>query len=822
MDAGGAIRKPWLNLVNSLKKSTVEELRQREEQLRRIIRDNGITYNVYDDPDGANRPWMMDLLPVVFEHSEWQWLENALAQRVFLLNYILQDAYGRQNLLEYGVLPPSLVLGNPGFLRPLHGHQPRKGRFIHVYAADLARSPDGRWWVLADRVEASSGIGYAMENRFISGRVMPDHFRRAGVQRLSPFFEKFNESFAALAPRNKDNPRIVYLTPGPANETYFEQSFLARNLGYPLVEGADLTVRNNQVYLKTISGIQPVDVIIRRVDSVYCDPLELRDDSLLGIPGLVNAVRLGNVAIANALGAGLCETPALMAFLPNLSKRVLGESLKLPSVATWWCGQESELNYVLEHLKDLVVKPTFFGSNQPSLFGPLMSTAELSNARDLIRKQPSMWCAQELVAQATTPVMSAAGLEPRNFLLRVFMVAANGTYTLMPGGLTRIAAGDHPYSVSMQQGGGSKDTWVLAPKDVKAEEPAPLAHMMGTVQIHRAAPDLPSRVADNLYWLGRYMERAENHARISRLLLNTVAEEIEVTSLTQLMPILQTLISDERYEQFIAKADGEHSFDDWDRLLAEAIGDKDNPGSLESLIRHVQRTAGSVKERLSNDTWQMLGRFQSLSTRGNMRKNGVDLFSLVDETLIVLAGISGLAMENMTRGYGWIFLDLGRRMERGVNLCTLMRGCLEREVPNMDSVLYKLLICADSTITYRRRYLTQITMAPVLDLLIFDPANPRSVQFQVDQLRAHIEELPHRRSDSPPTAIDRLAIKLFSNLGLNDARELTAKDSTGLHAKLDAFLYELVEDFYGLSEYLAQHYFAHAKSALSTHSLQKP
>lgn len=812
LDENGEVRSAWRTVEEGLRNIGPEELRRRVDYLHRVIRDNGITYNVYGQEDGTHRPWMMDVLPLAVSHEEWSWLEDALVQRVSLLNEILADAYGPQRLLAEGHLPRSLVLGNPGFLRPVHGFSPAHGRYIHIYAADLARSPDGRWWVLNDRLEAASGIGYALENRVISSRVLPDLFRQAGVHRLQAFLKQFCDSFEALVPGGVENPRIVFLTPGPANETYFEQSFLARNLGYPLVEGADLTVRDERVFLKTISGTQQVHVIIRRVDADFCDPLELRSDSLLGVPGLINAMRRGNVAIANVPGCSLLETAAFPAFLPTLCQQLRSEPLKIPSVATWWCGQPREKTYVIENLSSLVIKPTFRKAGGRSIFGPSLNEQQRADLTRLIEAFPENYCAQELVAQATAPVLAEGGAVPRHFLVRVFMVPFRNRWALMPGGLTRVAPKADDVSVSMQQGGESKDTWVLLPPRSQDDD-APALTEESPVPIVRESDDLPSRLADNLFWLGRYVERGETLARVLRVLVNTFTEEAELENQLAAVPLFGCFLP---YDEVATLTEDDPPGVDFlriDQLLARQIWGLDYPGSLRDVMQRIEMTAYSVKERLSEDTWNLIARLRALMQGAGSEPSLLKRANYLDfEALLgLIGGVKGLLGENMTRGDGWVFLDIGRRVEGAISMLLLLRAMTIVVRPREEAVLGKLLACCDSLLTYRRRYLTRIQLKPALDLLLLDRDNPRSVSFLADQIEHHLGALPHRKQPGPIGALDRASAKLQLSLKLCDLDALCERLADGERPDLDAHLTALTSDLMTLSEELGRFYFALAE-----------
>ena len=466
-----------------------------------------------------DRPWNLDAIPLMIPPSEWSQLEAGLIQRARLLNLILADLYGPQQLLRGGQIPPALVFANPGFWRPCHGVRVSGNTYLHLLAVDLARGPDGEWWVISDRTQAPSGAGYSLENRIVMAETFPDLFREFQVKRLASFFRSFRDTLLRLSPVTRDNPRVVLLTPGPFNETYFEHSYLARYLGFTLVQGGDLTVRDSRVFLKTLEGLKPVDVILRRVDDSFCDPIELRSDSFLGVAGLVEAVRAGNVTVANALGSGLIETSAFMPFFPGLSRRMLGEDLKLPSVATWWCGQPEALRYVLDNLDFLVIKPAFPSKGMEPVFGGKLGADERSRLIARIRESPHEFAGQELLNLSTVPVWSEEhGLTPRRVVLRVYLAAAGDSWVVMPGGLARVSPSIDTPVVSMQRGGGSKDTWVLSdgPVDtfsLQRPRDVPVELNRGVVS------DLPSRAADHIFWLGRYAERSEHLARVLRCIL---------------------------------------------------------------------------------------------------------------------------------------------------------------------------------------------------------------------------------------------------------------------------------------------------------------
>src|ERR1700691_350937 len=523
--APGVLRPHWDVFINSLSSLGGKELAHRWQTARQRIRENGVTYNVYGDPLGTDRPWNLDAIPLMIPPSEWSQLEAGLIQRAHLLNLILVDLYGPQRLLHSGQLPPALVFANPGFWRPCHGVRVSGDTYLHLLAVDLARGPDGEWWVISDRTQAPSGAGYSLENRIVMAETFPDLFREFQVKRLASFFSSFRETLLRLSPVARDNPRVVLLTPGPFNETYFEHSYLARYLGFTLVQGGDLTVRDNRVFLKRLAGLKQVDVILRRLDDSFCDPIELRSDSYLGVAGLVEAVRAGNVAVANALGSGLIETSAFMPFLPGLCRRMLGEDMKLPAAATWWCGQPQALRYVLDNLDFLVIKPAFPSTGKEPVFGGKLDPDDRSRLSARIRENPHEFAGQELLSLSTAPVWSEEnGLAPRRVVLRVYLAAEGDSWIVIPGGLARASSSIDTPVVSMQRGGGSKDTWVLSdgPVDtfsLQTPRDLPVTLIRGSIS------ELPSRAADHIFWLGRYAERSEHLARMLRCILVRLTHE---------------------------------------------------------------------------------------------------------------------------------------------------------------------------------------------------------------------------------------------------------------------------------------------------------
>lgn len=797
-------------LYDALDRLGPGELTSRWENARRTIRDNGVTYNVYGDPAGSDRPWTLDMVPFAINAEEWIRIEAGLVQRARLLNTVLADLYGPMRLVEDGILPPSLVHANPAFLRPCHGIQLPGGVHLHLLAVDLARSPDGEWRVLSDRAQAPSGAGYALENRIVLSRSLPEAFRECRVPQLSAFFRAHRDGLAQLAPPLTRDPRVVLLTPGPLNETYFEHAYLARYLGFTLVEGGDLTCRDGRVFLKTLDGLQPVDVVLRRLDDSYCDPLELRAESTLGVAGLVEAARAGHVTVANALGSGLIESPGISAFFPELCRHLLGEELLLQPARSWWCGHPDELTYALEHAEDLVFKRSLPGTPGPPIFGRMLTSEQLKSLRAALRARPEDFVAQREVVLSVAPSWSGDALHPRQILLRAYVAVAGDSWVVMPGGLTRTGLDDGEPIVSMQRGGGSKDTWIIG------DDPPPTTSLLPPaevrVQRERRGTDLPSRVADNLFWLGRQVERAEQTVRLLRSFVSAVTRE-DMTTRTPEAAALERLLVD--LGAWPAEAAGSgRDLASFETTLASIV-DPDAYGSaLRAPLADIRRIAMSVRDRLSLDTWRILGQLDTGTIPRRGRAQVDDVLRLLNQLVTNLAAFSGMEMENMTRGYGWRFLDMGRRLERALATTALVRSALTVATP-VSRVLASLLEIADSGMTYRRRYFAEPQLPPVLDLLLGDPSNTRALAFQVSALTDHLDQMPHDDTAAQVRQHRVLIADVAARLELADFGDLGRPSGTDGYAPLFSLIDVIDERLRGLSDALAASYFSHAEVRVS-------
>jgi uncharacterized circularly permuted ATP-grasp superfamily protein/uncharacterized alpha-E superfamily protein len=811
-DANGGVRAPWRRMLGAIERAGPAQMRARADLVERQIRENGVTYNVYADAKGTDRPWELDLLPQIIGAVEWQHLAAGVAQRASLLDSVLADLYGAQTLLAEGLLPPELIFGHDNFLWPCRGSKPPGGTFLHIYAVDLARAPNGAWWVVADRTQAPSGLGYAIENRQIISRAYSDLFHDMRVRDLSDALRALQATLQSAAPiATGETPLAVLLTPGRFNETYFEHVYLARALGVPLVEGYDLTVRADTVYMKTLGGLKRVHAILRRVDDDWCDPLELRGESALGVPGLAAAARAGRVLIANALGAGVLESPGLLGFFPKICERLRGETLALPSVATWWCGEAPVREEALAELDRLVVKPASPLRRVEAVFGPSLPRSRLAELRARIEAEPTAWVAQELVDLSQAPVWQCsptqAQIVPRAVSMRVFAIASgNGSYTVMPGALSRVATKAAARIVSMQRGSGSKDTWVLA--DGEAAVDTLRRRELRAADIVRRDDFLPSRLIENLFWLGRYSERGDDYTRLLRVVLSRYIDTSAANTVA--------------FEAALAACRRVHLIDDETKpvrtALVDALTDAAAPYSLASVLGRLIWSAGQVRGRLSSENWRGLLEVQrEAQSLDRERLDFGNALELLNRLLMEVSALSGFALDDMTRDNGWRFLMIGRRIERLQFLADVLACALTHAPPPDTATLEWLLELADSTITYRMRYLSAPQLIPVLDLITCDPANPHSLHFQVYELGKHLRRVDAAFGSSSAGEFEQMRAQL-------DAFDLSALEPAlfGESGQRDAIagmaatLADIAARARNAADAIAFHHFAHVAAAHAT------
>ncbi|MGE0499339.1 MAG: circularly permuted type 2 ATP-grasp protein [Rhizobiaceae bacterium] len=714
VDSQGNPRPVWAEFIDRLEDLGPDELTHRFARADQYLRDAGVYYRVYDKAGAAEREWPLAHVPVLIEEREWARIAGGLVQRAELFESIVADIYGDNRLVAEGLLPPGLIASSPEYLRPVAGVRPPDGNYLHFCAFELGRGPDGQWWVLGDRTQAPSGAGFALENRVATARALSDLHGEMNVERLAGFFRRFRDALLQRAGEG----RVAILTPGPLNETYYEHAYIARYLGIMLLEGEDLTVADGRLMVRTVSGLKPISVLWRRLDAAFADPIELNPASQIGTPGLTEAVRHASVSMVNALGSGIMETRAFLAFLPRIARAVRGEELKLPSIATWWCGQAGERRHVVENLDRMMIGPALstrlpFEDDDVTILGSTLSTTQRAIVAERLEQNGGAFVGQEAVTLSTTPVYVGGWLEPRPVTLRVYLARTSDGWTAMPGGFARVGFSQDTAAIAMQRGGQAADVWVVCKRPVTYDSLLP----RDDDGFRRNLPgSLPSRAAENLLWLGRYVERSEDTVRILRAYHVRLAE----TSNPK-MPLL---------------ADIRDYLEPFGIDVGPAI-----PTALISSLDSAVYSAGQIRDRFSPDGWLALRDLsKTIHEFAEKVAPGDDATRAMTVLLRKLAGFSGLLNENMYRFTGWRFLEIGRRLERGIQIARTLSRLARPDAP--DGALDMMLEIGDSVMTHRRQYAVRVGRKTVVDLLALDPLNPRSVLFQLERLKTEIGLLP--------------------------------------------------------------------------------
>ncbi len=806
VDADGNLREHWKVFASSISYLGPAELQRRLTQAQRQIAEDGITFNPHDVSGDKARPWVLDAIPLLISHLEWETLSAGLEQRAQLADLILLDLFGPQTLINERVLPPDVLFGNPRYYPAYQSLMPNPKRHLHIFAVDLARVSDGKWMVTSERSRSPFGLGYALENRLIASRMLPVPFRTCQVKRMAPFFMTFRETLRELAQQFRENPRIAIWTKGPQSRAYFEDAFLARYLGYTLVEGGDLAVRENRLTLKTLGGLLPVEVLYRRIEDHTADPVELDPDSYGGVAGLLDVIRNGRVAVANSLGSAIVESPIMLAFLPAVCRSLLGQDLKLPSVSTWWCGSDTSRRFVLENLDQLVIRYAYRTNEETPIQPDLLSRADRQKLIEQINGAPQNFVAQERIARSTAPVWHNGQLHPWSLAMRSFLVAKQDGYEALPGGLARVNVNEAVLELSMASGEQSPDVWVMS--DAPVEKVSLLGLMSSDMQLKRSGAELPSRAADNLFWLGRYVERAEQQARLARTTLQSLTSE-------DISPSADALLIACSESGLMRAADVGSTSDiaGLDMRLCNAMFDSKMPASFRATIEGAVRIAATVRDRIALDSLRIITKLDEISriAVGTNDVAAYDVVRVLDNAVMLLVAFAGLASESMTRTQGWRFLDLGRRIERSMQLATCIRALVPLKPVHRDetSSLEALLLVHDSIMTYRSRYLASLQVPIVLDLLITDETNPRSLVHQLTTIRKHVDRLPRDESQAGLAAEQRVAMTLYNSVRLADVFEL-AQFEKGERATLHRLLARVVEQLPKLSDAVSTKFLIHA------------
>ncbi|WP_408593653.1 circularly permuted type 2 ATP-grasp protein [Limnohabitans sp.] len=833
---------PWRAFFEQLGPTGLDDLDRRTQTLARQVRDNGITYNVYASQGGPQRPWAVDLFPLILTPQSWQQIDRGVQQRARLLERVMADVYGPQQLIRQAMLPPALVQGHPGYLRAMHGVAPVGGTHLHIAAFDLARGPNGQWAVVSQRTQAPSGLGYLLENRLLISRQFPQAFETMNIQRLAATYRVWVESLKNHSPAGSA-AHVALLTPGPYNETYFEHAYLARYLGLSLVEGNDLTVRDERLYLRTLRGLEPVHVLLKRLDDEFLDPLELRADSTLGIPGLLQAVRAGHVVVANAPGSAFLESPALMGFLPALSQTLLGETLQLPALDTWWCGERAAQASVLPQLDQMVIKPTYPGLASHGSFDAALGRSLTQAARDewvgRITRQPDRHTLQAYVPLSQMPTWKNAqeGIVPRSVMLRVFALRDGAdSWRVLPGGLARIAAPNAEIA-SMQRGGSSADVWIQTEADV--DRSTLLTKSSGLAGFTPRARLVTSRAAENLYWLGRYTERSENMVRLVRLCLEALNAEDPASN--SLWVWLQQLSQRQGLIPFGAPAPQNpiagliiphHTVTRrrvFERTLIACLDQDEHTTSVGYNLRALRQAASSLRERLSPEHWNAIvhcvEQFSNhcAHTTPHPEFSAIQALQALDAASSALAAITGAQTDRMTRDDGWQLLSIGRHVERlgflsaaldlavevgafEVTPATLSNPIQPLQAIDNSSHFTALLALFDSTITFQAQYQQSRDLAPLVELLIQDNENPRSLAWVTRSMRSRLSKLAKTPMGEP----DALA-RLVPDLQQTPIDALCQHDAQGQLPQLRACLSACVQAAWQVSDAISGQYFSHTQ-----------
>jgi len=812
IDHNGQVKPYWQSLFDTLESIGMEELELRNQEIINKLKENGVTYNVYNADYGGNRAWKLDPIPFLIHQKEWQNIEKGLKQRAHLLDLILKDIYEPQLLIKKNIIPAELVFDNSGFLQPCFDVKQKLQNQLLIYACDMARGPDGKMWLLDNRTQSPSGSGYTLENRTVMAKVFPELNKNIYRNRLSPYFIHLQQTVATLGNLSNENPTVVFLTPGAENETYFEHVYLSSYLGYTLVQGSDLLVRDGFVWLKSIDGLERVDVIIRRVDDEWCDPLELRQNSLLGVPGLLQVMRMGNVAVINPLGASVVENYGMMAFMQNACKFLLDEPLQMNSVATWWCGQTKELNFVLSNLHRLIIKKANRKQGFKSLYGRQMSKEDLEKLRQLILKNPKDFVAQEEVSLSTTPSFIDGKLVPRFAAIRTFLVSDGNDYKVMQGGLTRSSPVKDKFVISNQLGGFSKDTWIVT--DTPTEHYEHIVIRKTSNNKHNNS--LTSRNAENLFWVGRLFERTMALTSFLKIVLDRLNENVNDKAKKQqeyLVVLFKSITHlTKTYPGFAEEVD-DSIFENPEPELFSLINNSKKAGSVAYDIQSFLRTSNHVSDKWNADTRRILNliedNLQSLRNSHSINQVSHNL----DKLYTRLFAFYGNIFETLPRDSGFYLLEAGKNIERILSLVSVLRSAFsfknndEVETVLMEAVLENHHLLAQ----YRYIYKSHWSLVAVLNMAFLETNLPYTLSYLLDALSSCLSKLPKNIDSNRLNIAERTVLEAMSLVKLFDAESMIkADEETQYRAELDKTLKEVYDLISKVTSNLASLYFNHS------------
>ena len=808
-DTKCGIRPHWTDIINGLDNAGIKQLELKQLEIDWRLEDNGVTYNIYNDPEGTNRRWNLDPIPLVLTSSEWDEISKGLKQRAKLLNLIFKDLYTEQKLIKEGIIPAEIIFGHKGFIPEVFNFENIDYYSMRFYATDISRGPDGKFWVINDRTQSPSGLGYAVENRLTMNSICDDLYPNVKILKMANFIEGFKNMLKSLSPSNQDNPLIALLTPGPLNETYFEHSYISSFLDLNLVQGEDLLVKNNQLWLKSLNGLRKVDTLIRRVDSQYCDPLELRNDSQLGVAGLVNVVRKDNLSMINPIGVGILENIGLNPFMKNIAKFLLDEELILPQIATWWCGQEKELDFVLGNIRNLIIKRIDRTDNIEIHFTQKLNDSDLNNLIEKIKEDPHYYVGQEIIDFSTTPSFTKGKIEPRNTVIRSFAYLHENEYHIMPGGLIRVSPTKDSLVVSNQKGGTSKDLWILG----EDENFIGNNIFKNRSFIDSRLENISTKRAENLFWLGRYLTRAIITARMVRFNLKNMLNltRYDNTNSKKTNNILNIALTHltMTYPGFL---DGKSVLQL--REIISIIRDKNRVGTLSFTLSMLSNSNTNVKNLLTMEAWRIYEKLQKEWSSYSKREiySNKEHINELDKLLIYLMAYKELIDESIFKEQGLILYDIGSKIEISQLLISKVRSLLTIKLDKLIEydILDSMLNSYESYNSYRAYYKSSLALENVLDFLIFNTKYPKSLIYIINQLLADLRELPKNGNTSHLSNFEEPVFKVFSMITLTTTKKLLeTNEDDYVYKNLDEFLSNLSDLLTKTSEELTKTYFSH-------------
>ncbi len=819
LEKDGRIKPYWQQLFNNIEVMGLTELGNRGTDILAKLKENGVTYNVYDSSEGNNRPWKLDPIPFLIEQKEWDEISKGLIQRAQLIDAIYKDIYGPRHLIKEGILPSQVIFGNEGFLPACFDVKIPSDNQLIICAIDFARGPDNRMWVMDRRTQSPSGMGYVIENRSVISKYVPELTRGLALRRLAPFLNKFQGAISGLSPDKNGHPNIVYLTPGPQTETFYEHAFIASNFGYPLVMGDDLMVRNGMVWLKSISGLEKVDVIIRRVDDEYCDPLELREDSHLGVSGLLQAMRLGNVVVLNPPGSNVLENHALLPFMKGACQFFFKQDLLLPNIATWWCGQEKELKYVLANLDKLIVKKASGKEHHRSIFTRILSEKQLGELRLKILANPEQYVAQEESSLRTAPSLVNGRIEPRLAVSRAFLVSDGRDYHVMNGGLTRSSADSNLFVISNQLGGMSKDTWIVSDKAFESNERVVINN--NKIDFKQAA--LPSKSAENLFWAGRYCERILVTTKAINLIINTLQDNITLggTPKSQHLEILLKALSHVTlfYPGFLTEKMRTQPY----KGILNIIRDPKMMSSVTTTLKSFLRCVTAVNDKWNHDTRTYINAIESnFSQFDDLDEFDPNrIHKMMTKLQSRLFSFYGIFAESFPRDEGYYLFESGKLVERILAQISLIRAVFNTKyTAHVEKELIEaILINHNLLVYYRQLYKSFVNLETTLDVVLIDEKLPYSLGYMLGKLAEYLSHLPNNTYPERISLVGKAILEAQTKIRLADIDSLTNYDEDDHRLfNLDALLASIYTLVSGVTDLLSNQYFSHA---VLQHSLKR-